>query len=128
MGNQRDLPNYDNQQGLIKLLGLQEEDFRRQDQSMSEVSEEETPASPTKTSELEQTLPPSEIPKEETPASPVKVSELERILPPEEDFKMYCGRRIHVHFFGSRPLRQTAKRFGITPESLRRLAQRHKQA
>jgi len=90
-----DLPNSDNQQGLIKLLGLREEDFRRQGQSMSEVSEEETPASSTKVSELEQTLPPSEISKEEMPASSIEVSELERILPPKEDFKMYCGRRIY---------------------------------
>lgn len=66
-----ELPNTENQQGLIDLLGFKEEDFRRQSRQTVEVQ------------------------KQDKLASPIIVSELERMLPAKEDFKMYCGRRIY---------------------------------
>lgn len=66
-----ELPNNENQQRLIDLLGFEEKDFRRESQQISE------------------------IPKQEMSVSPITISEFEQMLPPKEDFKMYCGRRIY---------------------------------
>jgi len=62
-----DFPNYENQEGLIKHLGFQKEDFQQELQAQAPVES----------------------------ISPMEPSDLEHLLPPKDYFKLYCGRRIY---------------------------------
>ena len=65
-----EIPNNENQLGLIEHLGFREEDFQRK-------PKEHAP---------------------ETPVPSIEPSDLERMLPPKDDFKMYSGRRIYKRY------------------------------
>ncbi len=105
----RAIPHYENQQKLIKLIGMRQEDF---------LIEEKQPASPPPIQPMEpeqaQLISPPAIqhgeaePEQELLASPLITQPEEPkqeqspsvpklILPPESEFKLYRGRRIIRH-------------------------------